>query len=152
MQLCPDNVPFEVLDADFFARLLVVIEPFPLCQLYAFELGIRLNPVRQPLSLTSVSTISVFTWRSPATNLRKELGELETPAIELDNLLGLCGFGLLVRGWGGLDGGRRLPLPKTHNYGQMALKRLTGVRYTLQFLHFHTKLASPRLPLISLFS
>lgn len=57
MQSCPDNVPFEVLDADFFAGLLVVIEPLSLCQLYTLKLGIRVNPVRQPLSLTTVSTI-----------------------------------------------------------------------------------------------
>jgi len=30
--------------------------------------------------------------------------------------------------------------------------RAEGAQPTLQFLHFHTKLASPRLPLISLFS
>ena len=58
MQSCPDNVPFQFLDADFVVRLLVVIEPFPLCQFYTFELGIRLNSVHQPLSLTAVSTIS----------------------------------------------------------------------------------------------
>lgn len=45
--------PLELLDAHFFSRFLIVIEPLPLGQLDALELGIRLDAVGKPLPLLS---------------------------------------------------------------------------------------------------
>jgi len=77
-----------------------------------------------------------------------EFHKLQSAAVKLNEPLGLGRLCLLIRLWGSLDGSRRFPL-------QGVSVLITGGELeslTLQFLHFHTKLASPRLPLISFVS
>ena len=83
--LCPCYRPFELLDAHLVSGLLIVVEPLPLCQVDLVKLGIGLEALGEPLSL----------W--------DELGKLQTPAVELDDLLLLGRLCLLIRGRGSLD-------------------------------------------------
>jgi hypothetical protein len=80
------------------------------------------------------------------TDLGLELCELEASAVELEDVDRLGRVGLRVRGGRRLDAGRVLSLGACQ--GVRRRRGGTG-RATLQFLHFQTKLASPRLPLIS---
>lgn len=76
-----------------------------------------------------------------------EFGKLKSSAVELDKLLGFWRLSLLIGRGCCLDGCRRLAL----EIYEFPFHR-SDVYPTLQFLHFQTKLASPLLPLISLFS
>jgi hypothetical protein len=80
------------------------------------------------------------------TDLGLELCELEASAVELEDVDCLGRVGLRVCGGRCLDVGRVLSLGACQ--GVRRRRGWTGSA-TLQFLHFQTKLASPRLPLIS---
>lgn len=49
--LCSLDFPANVLDADFIARLFIVIKPFAVRQIDASELGTGIRSFSQPLSL-----------------------------------------------------------------------------------------------------
>lgn len=69
------NLPYQLLDADLFARLFVIVKPFPLCQVNAGELGARVDSISQPVallrsivSLGSMSTQSSSSSRTSGLN------------------------------------------------------------------------------------
>lgn len=51
----PIDLPFDILDANFFSSFLVVVEPLALEQINAGELAIRLDTLRKPLALVRQS-------------------------------------------------------------------------------------------------
>ena len=49
----PSNLPLDIGDAHFVSGLLIIVEPFPVPQLNTIEFGSRINPIGQPLALSS---------------------------------------------------------------------------------------------------
>lgn len=50
-RLCSPNLPLDVLNANLVPRLLIVIKPLPIRQIYACEPRARICSYRLPLSL-----------------------------------------------------------------------------------------------------
>jgi hypothetical protein len=79
-----------------------------------------------------------------------EVRKLEASAVDLDKVLGLCRRVLLILDGGCFDGRTGFSLSEgwPHQYlmGPPVCVLQGLLLLTLQFLHFHTKFASPRLP------
>ena len=143
--LCASYFPHQVCDANLLARLLIVVKPLALVQFDGLELGARLLACGKPFALVYLSVaLSHFHVRN--TYIGLELDKLKPSAVELEYVLHLRWIRSFIGSGRGLDIRRVFTL--RNNISNKSTPEET-VRKTLQFLHFHTKLASPLLPLIS---
>jgi hypothetical protein len=86
------DFPFLTLDTNFLTGLFVVLVPIAFCQVDCIKLCVRFEACGLPLSI------------------RLEFDELETSAIEFDDLLSLGGVAVGVRLGSFFDGCRVFPL------------------------------------------
>jgi hypothetical protein len=76
------DLPLHTSDANLFANLLVVVEPFVFAKIDASELGAGLSSCREELALELCQFLCTPTYGVVCTNLSLELCELEPSAIE----------------------------------------------------------------------
>lgn len=59
---CSPDLPFDILDADLVACLLIIVEPFALAQIDAHERRARIDSIRFPVALKFISSDLIIKW------------------------------------------------------------------------------------------
>lgn len=103
LSLRSPDLPLDVLDADFVGSLLIVVEPLAFSQVNPGESACGFQALGVPLSLhrnrVNESHCNEQRQYMMQTHISFELRELETPAVDSDDVLALRRAGLWIRLW-----------------------------------------------------